>query len=161
MFREIARFLEQRIQEQPHLEPWLHWSPAMETQIMIDTDGLSEHKTERGVYWTDDAGKWYWNIRIPKSAGTYVDRPCHTMDRWTLFGSSGWSWSRKASVWLGFDIDGLNHDNGHGPAIVEEATCLQTRKRRPVRSVGGVVDDGGQLRSAGTSIPVGIIRPTG
>jgi hypothetical protein len=135
--RTVESFVREKIAEHPQIGPWLaDYSTDLETQILIDKEGLEPcyasveaFRQDRPTHWMDDFGTEYRDIRIP--SGTKTDTPYWRAgqrevagpitDRWQYLGTSGWSWARMESLWVGFDFDSVaNHSEGLQPEQLAE-----------------------------------------
>lgn len=117
----LAQFLGKRKDASPYLIA--RWTPDLETQAVVhpgsneSDDG--EFKDEESNVWTDGEQTWY-NIRIPRNAwgdAFYKDRPLtfSLSEHLKAIGSTWWSWERKRSVAVAFDIDA---QEGHSSVTV-------------------------------------------
>ena len=121
------------------------WTPEMETQVNVAA-GTGDPVDGRRNTWTDGQFTWH-NIRIPKNADTepvwndyQINFPLDLFAEG--IGCTGWKWTTRESLWLGFDLDALTaHAKGAG--ITDEA--LEKSKQAAIalpyievrRSTGG------------------------
>ena len=81
---------------------------------------------------SDDLGNKWWNIRVPKQAGSnphFNDYPLKwPLDKYAdAIGLTGWDWVAKQSKWVGFDFDAITgHAQGVGISD-EELNEVKTR----------------------------------
>lgn len=119
----IKNFIAARIRETPQCGQWLSdWSIEHETQINIDPTGLEpcQWQGTKPTRWEMPDGNSVGPIRIPY--GAYTDSPTHRdyMPRgpihhyWSAIGTTGWNWSEKKSMWVGFDFDAIE---GHAAGV--------------------------------------------
>ena len=104
------------------LDRYLQHGTDLETQVNVAA-GNGEPVAGKRATWTDGVREW-WNLRIPKNAYDEPEFKDYKLT-WPLeehaeaIGSTGWLWTRRASLWVGWDFD---HVTGHaaGVGITEE-----------------------------------------
>jgi len=134
----IHQFVVHLQEEWPQTAPWLaDYTTDHETQIMLNKSGmvprdmwLGEPGLHKG-WMLPHQGHWYKvnDIRIPFGSTTdtpswplgYREVTGPVVERFQMFGTSGWNWNEKKSHWVGFDFDSLtNHSEGLNPEQLEE-----------------------------------------
>lgn len=141
----IDIFLQKRTPESPFLIP--HWTPALETQIMVHPGHADPDDESESGPWTDGQEIWK-NHRWPYRAGSspYYKDELLTFSpgvHVTRIGSTWWNFETKKSIAVGFDID-VEDGHAESTTTVNEkqlADIVDILKTLPyvtmVRSTGG------------------------
>lgn len=130
----ILELIKDAVAAHPQLAPWIaDWNSGCETQILIDPTGLTpifkgsskspafwvEEDDPEGDHYNPDSYIEHRNIRIPWKSNTsnpsWRDQAVNPdiAKRFAYFGTSGWNWKKKKSMWVGFDFDSVaNHSEG-------------------------------------------------
>jgi len=97
------------------------WSPAMETQLIVDESKGTQVAEGKRVWIFEDEHDSYEfkNIRIPFDAKSNpidndgeIDFPLGDVAEG--IGSTGWDYKRRVSRWVGFDFDSIINHGGTG-----------------------------------------------